>query len=84
MAYSGEEKSVRSFLKMVGDIDFRPNVFAIHVAGSSVALQNRVLDLFMSVVDHYSLMLDENLCSPDDFDLCIRAKRMQDAMVPFR
>jgi len=84
VAFSAEERAVKNFLKMVGDIDFRPEIFAVHVSIATTALQHRVLDLLMAVVDHYSNMLDEDLYSPETYDLCIRAKRMQDAMVHFR
>lgn len=81
---SQEYKAVRAFLKTVGDIDFKPNLFALYLGMSSLTMQHRVIDLFMAFIDHLSRKIDEDLYSPEDYDICIRAKRIQEAMIPFR
>lgn len=79
-----EYKAVKNFLKSVGDIEFNPNLFALYIGMSSVAMQNRVIDLLVACIDSLANKWDENLYKPEEMDLCVRAKRIQDAIAPFR
>lgn len=80
-----EAQAAGKFVTSVSTLDFDQNQFAAYLIGCKTQVRRRVLDLFMAFVDALSMKLDENLYTDDDeFDLCIQAKRMQDAMIHFR
>lgn len=79
-----EVAEANRFINGISVLDFNPNVWAAFVGMSSVAVQERVLGLFMALVDHLSRKIDMDLWSSDEeLELCVKAKRMQDAMRPF-
>lgn len=80
-----ETVAANKFVDSISTIDFDQKVFAQFLVMCKPQIKRRVLDLFMSFVDGLSMVLDENLYSDDEeYDICIQAKRMQDAMIHFR
>ncbi len=80
-----EAREASKFVTSVSTLDFDKNQFASFLVACKPQVKRRVLDLFMAFVDAMSMVLDENLYVDDEeFDLCIQAKRMQDAMIHFR
>lgn len=80
-----EQQGADSFVKAVSTLDFRPGVFAVIIGMSSHAVKLRCLQVLMAVVDNLAEKFDNALYVDDDeMELCIQAKRMQDAMIHFR
>lgn len=80
-----EQAAAAKFIQAVSTLDFRPKVFSVMICMSSHAVQVRCLNTFMAVVDYLAEKFDNALYTgEDELELCIQAKRMQDAMVHFR
>lgn len=80
-----EQAAAQKFTQAVSTLDFRPKAFAVIIGMSSDAVQRRCLVTMMAFVDYLAEKFDNALYTgEEEFELCIQAKRMQDAMVHFR
>lgn len=84
MRVTAEKKVVTKLIEGISTLDFQPGMFALHLGTASIRVQERVLECLMEYIDFLSLKWDEELFGDHEADLCMKAKRMQDAMAPFR
>lgn len=84
--HSPEAKAAAKFIESINTLDFRPNVFAVCLGMANITIQRRVLETFMLTVDYLADRYEDmhEHLSADEVQISMEAKRMQDAMEPFR
>jgi hypothetical protein len=82
---SPEAKAAKAFFSVLNVLSFDPGVFAVLFMNQDFAVQRRVIECLVEIVDLSSFYLDEGFYNTEaEIEFGMAAKRAQDAMEAFR
>lgn len=80
MALGKEFRYAKTFVNKISEYDFDDRKFAMFVVGLPGPVIERVIRLFATIIWSLSNAYHQELYSEHNYDACVKAARMQDAI----